>query len=594
MNKNVTFAKAEWCSGIMGHFSRLKIRHKLVIMISLIGIVLIIVQLTLSQMLLSIYNKKLHEQATQILNVAAVNIDNELRKIENMSFNVFSDEIIQDALEKLSNQQPTDAGYSNTVREVTERLYTLISGIPSVLTVDFVDNKGTEFTIGRINSSINYNSEIDVAGQLLKLTSDAKGHCVWAAKDTDVMVCARMVRKIRNLSFEEMGMFAFSIDIRHLVRNLSYFSASPLPHLAIVFENETIFKTSDFPADPAQLEPFPAEGYIIEKIGEEDYFITRITSKHNAWQYISMTSMANIYSNINKIEALILAIMAVIIFAVLWAGMQASVSITKPLEALQHRMKDLQKGDFHHGISVHKHETRDEVAQLTRDFEIMVGNIDELIYQNYTKQLAMKDSQYKLLQTQINPHFLYNTLDSINWMAKNGGHTEISEMVEALANLFRQTINMGDGSISVGTELELLSSYLVIQKIRMAEQLDYKVHASDDVLGYLMPKFTLQPLVENCIQHGYNHDTGHVNIDISIRFDGDMIECSVMDNGPGMPADILEQLHSGKVISSGLHIGLRNIDERLRLAFGGRYEFLIDKTDNSLTRVTVRFPAKTS
>src|SRR5690606_4633677 len=177
-------------------------------------------------------------------------------------------------------------------------------------------------------------------------------------------------------------------------------------------------------------------------------------------------------------------------------------TITRPIESLNAKMKIVQKGNFDlASVSGDEQFPMDETGQMHRNFRIMISRINDLINENYRKQLAMKESEYKALQAQINPHFLYNTLESINWQAKIGGQKQISQMVEALAYLMRSSINQKEPLVRLAEEKTFILHYITIQKLRFEERLDFRMDIPEDLESCVVPKLVLQPIVENAIQY---------------------------------------------------------------------------------------------
>jgi two-component system sensor histidine kinase YesM len=232
----------------------------------------------------------------------------------------------------------------------------------------------------------------------------------------------------------------------------------------------------------------------------------------------------------------------------------------------------------------------DEVGQLQRTFRMMVQQIDELITENYRKQLAIKETQFQALQAQINPHFLYNTLDSINWLAKVNKQEEISHMVEALGYLFRHSISMTDALVTIEQELSIALHYVTIQRYRFDDRLLFTTDIPEAVMQRPIPKLTLQPLLENAIQHGLEPLIEPCPIAIRAYEEDGRLVLLVEDAGQGMDAERLQQVCSGEYVSAGRGVGLRNIDERVKLAFGDAYGVAVDSEPGRGTRVYVTLP----
>lgn len=235
-------------------------------------------------------------------------------------------------------------------------------------------------------------------------------------------------------------------------------------------------------------------------------------------------------------------------------------------------------------------ERNDEIGVLQRDFTIMIQKIDTLIKDDYTKQILIKDAQLKALQAQINPHFLYNTLDSINWMAKLNQQRDISVMVESLGNLLRSAISGKEPIITLKEEVQLLKDYLTIQKMRFGDRLQFQLEIDQQWLSLKIPKLILQPIVENSINYGLENTLGICRITVKAVPDSDCLNITVIDNGPGIPDELLKKLAQGEVKPKGSGIGLQNIDHRIKLIFGEEFGLSVTSELGVGTKVLIRIP----
>lgn len=230
-----------------------------------------------------------------------------------------------------------------------------------------------------------------------------------------------------------------------------------------------------------------------------------------------------------------------------------------------------------------------EIAVLSDSFGHMVCRIQELIEEVRHDQETLQKTELKALQAQINPHFLYNTLDSIQWMCEVGRTTDAVQMVGALARLFRISISRGAELIPIRRELEHAESYLIIQKFRYKDQFQYRFIVDDTVLDCLCSKITLQPIIENAILHGFGEFVDAGEIVIEVRDDGADVIMSVTDNGVGMEEEECRQLLLEKEDrASG--IGIKNVNDRNQIYFGEQYGLVIKSEPDEGTRVTVRLP----
>lgn len=263
--------------------------------------------------------------------------------------------------------------------------------------------------------------------------------------------------------------------------------------------------------------------------------------------------------------------------------------IVKPLEHLTESMQIVENGDFDQareflGTSMQK----DEIGLMTQEFRMTLDKIDNLIHENYEKQLLLKDTKYKMLQAQINPHFLYNTLNSINWMIRAQKNDEAAEMTVALGTILRSALSKQQ-YVTIEEELDSLKKYMTIQEYRYRKRVAFSVEC--EASGrFLIPHMTLQPLVENSIYHGVEKMLTPCTISVTIKEDAERIAITIDDNGPGMTEDELEAVRSFNAEPKGHGIGLKNIYERLKMAFEQDADFNISSVCGKGTTVTIRIP----
>lgn len=295
-------------------------------------------------------------------------------------------------------------------------------------------------------------------------------------------------------------------------------------------------------------------------------------SSYTGWKTIGVFSLNETLREIATLRyySVLIAIITLILAA--FCALYFAASIARPLGKLSNLMKKAEKGD----LSVRFHnKTDDEIGQLGQSFNNMIQKISSLIALVYQEQKLKREAELKTLQAQIKPHFLYNTLDTIHWMAEAHGAKDIVRVVAALANLFRIGLSKGKEMISVGEELEHIRSYLIIQKTRYEDKLEYEIHFDKDVLRYLVPKLIIQPLVENAIYHGIHAKRGGGKVTISAKVENDKIYFCITDNGIGMTAEKVQEIRglleskNDKNVVGGY--GTFSVNERIKLTFGSEY-----------------------
>ena len=276
-----------------------------------------------------------------------------------------------------------------------------------------------------------------------------------------------------------------------------------------------------------------------------------------------------------------------ILFAALIVGWVLSRSLSRPLQQLETAMEQFEQ-DADHFAFQSVRGTR-EVQNLSDSFGHMVGRIQRLMTTVREEEVVLRKTELKALQAQINPHFLYNTLDSIAWMCERGKNADAVQMVHALARLFRISISRGHELIPIEKELQHAEAYLQIQKYRYKNQFTYHFTVDESCLHCLCNKITLQPIIENAIVHGLDLmvDSGH--IEITVKPDGDDILLIVADDGIGMePEQVAALLQNEPSDRTG--IGVKNVNDRLRIYFGAAYGISIVSAPYEGTTVTIRTP----
>jgi two-component system sensor histidine kinase YesM len=221
----------------------------------------------------------------------------------------------------------------------------------------------------------------------------------------------------------------------------------------------------------------------------------------------------------------------------------------------------------------------------------MIGTIKKLMRQIVLEQESKRKYELEALQAQINPHFLYNTLNSVVRMVGMNKNEEVTTMITSLSRLFRISLGKGKSVITIADELEHARNYLVIQQMRFKNKFDYSIEADEAVLNYATLKLIIQPLIENALVHGIEPSVDKGHIKVKVKLDGQDIVIEVSDDGLGMSEERLKQVITGQVTSSkGSGVGVTNVQERIRLFYGQTYGLHFDSELEEGTRVTIRFP----
>ncbi|MDF2613979.1 MAG: proteinhistidine kinase [Clostridia bacterium] len=264
--------------------------------------------------------------------------------------------------------------------------------------------------------------------------------------------------------------------------------------------------------------------------------------------------------------------------------------LTRPLNEIVEVMKKVQQGNTSARVLVRK---KDEFGFIASHFNMTLDKLNGLYETNLEKQNRLRLSELKALQAQINPHFLYNTLDSIKWLAKLNGVNDIGIMVSQLGRLLKNSIHNQNDSIQIRDEVALAESYLAIQKIRYGDKFEAEIHVDENIMPCVVPKFIIQPLVENAIIHGIENKIGKAKLMIRGTRKNDLIIFEIIDDGVGINEEKLVTLNqrAEENEESKGSIGITNVDKRIKLYYGEEYGLNIISLENvgTITRITIPF-----
>ena len=306
------------------------------------------------------------------------------------------------------------------------------------------------------------------------------------------------------------------------------------------------------------------------------------------WRVVGVSYVDELVNrNVNAMITLSFWLAAAVLCVALLTSLLLSRLLGRPLRGLADAMESFESDADH--FSYRPVGGTREVRELSASFGHMVLRIQQLMSTVREEEINLRKTELKALQAQINPHFLYNTLDSIAWMCEQGRNSDAVRMVHALARLFRISISRGHEFIPIARELEHAESYLQIQMYRYKNQFTYAFDVDPDCLGYYCNKITLQPIIENAINHGLDLMVEEGRIDVVVRSEGEDVVFSVRAHGGGMGAEQIEAImHSDASDRTG--IGIRNVNDRLQIYFGKNYGISISSEPDVGTCVEIRMP----
>jgi len=572
-------------------FKHLKIKHKLSLLIAAVVAVTFAFTVIVQQYAFSLYDSQLYQKSAQVLNLSSSAIETELKRLEHVSYTIIADTQLQNMLQSI---RTSESDYDRLVlrQRVLDRLFSYAGSESSILSLSLFDSRGLEHAAGNLVA-------IDSAkkARLIHLAREGEGDASWSFPEQrdPALILVREMRSFRDTNFdlEYLGTIVVRIDIRAIVRKF----AQERGDFIMTAGEVPIYPIEPFVEPASLIRPLGSadSGYLIREIEGRSHFFSYSRSRVTGWTYVNVTPYNQIFERILFIKELVVAVFAVIFVGVILLGIRFARSLTRPIEQLMARMKLAERGNFAEANLLPAEQgplAMDEIGLLHRTFRLMVERINALITESYSNRLLLKETEFKALQAQINPHFLYNTLQSINWMARVNGQTQISKMVESLGFLLRHSIELKEPMIPLGEELDIVESYVTIQSFRFEERLIFHLDVPQLYRTRTIPKLTLQPLLENAIHYALEPGIDPCTITIRARESTEGFVLVVEDDGPGMAADTLERLRSGELRATGKGIGLLNIDERIKLAFGEQYGLRIDSKLGHGTRIVITLPGE--
>ena len=319
--------------------------------------------------------------------------------------------------------------------------------------------------------------------------------------------------------------------------------------------------------------------------------VTVKTVGYTGWKLVGVVPAESLAENSQQMLLFGLSLLLFVVFLMAYLNFRISAHISDPIRSLEHAIKELEAGC--EDVEIEEKGCY-EVQRLGHSIRSMVSTMRHLMEDIIEQEEQKRRSELEVLQSQINPHFLYNTLDSVIWMTEAGRHEEAIQMVTSLARLFRISLSRGKSVIPLSSELEHARYYMNIQQIRYKNKFSVQINALPGTEGLYTLKLVVQPILENAIYHGLSSAEDDGLITVTARREEDDLVIEVADNGMGMRPEVADSLldeDRPDVRTSGSGIGVRNVHRRIRLTFGERYGLSIHSEPDVGTRVEIRLPA---
>lgn len=533
------------------------------------------------------YDNDMYETNAQLLNNVISNIESEMSTITNISNYLTADATIQENLTYLLDNN-SNIKQAVVKRNAYEALYTYLFSNDYIKSISLV----TEDSIITMGDTF-YSTKIELSSINQRAEADA-GRVSWSsgAQANYSMLCVREIRQLKYLKLRKLAILYIDVDMEQIITDaLSDAGYSPnLVDFIVVQGTEQIYPSETTHDLSLLLEEGTEKSYHIDTIDGQKKFIISGSMRYIDWNYYYFRDYDQIFAHITR--AKYYTIFYTFLFSVLALLLTnySLKSILKHLDYLVEKIKQFGEGIIKPQKKKYNYALRkDEIGTLHRSFDQMTHSVKVLRDENYDKQILLKDTTIKMLEQQINPHFLYNTLDTINWMAQMYGVDDIATMALSLGNLFRASISEQRDLILLENELEFLNNYILIQTIRFKERLQFKILIDETYYKILIPKLSIQPLVENALQHSMECSDEICKIELSIEEDEFKYLIKVANTGSYFVDNLLQKLEEHTLKPHGSGIGLTNINSRMKLIYGENYG-LSFYNENQMAIVVLTIP----
>ncbi len=556
-------------------FRNMKFRYKLITTYILLGVMpMVIMGLIWFNQTRTILMKQEKSSIENYLTQAVSNMDNQLRIYNNLSdYIAFNQQISHVVSHKYDSYYDMYDQFSNVLD-------------PMLASLKYFHSDINQITIYTKNNVVKHNTTLapisEIENEEWYRVIEGNNNIHWFVFQSEKKVfCARNIPTLEN--DYEVGVLYVQVDYEKLFESFKQMNDSNYGIFIIDELGNNIFNFAQF-EDPNENMKMTFDEFN-KSIGREKTY-TSVTSHstNNNWTVTLYKPQKLIYESTNfMITGNVMAIILLIVFSIIITSILSRVMVSG-LEKLRANMEEVEKGNME--IKV-KSNNEDEVGALIRGFEKMIVQIKTLIEDVYESRLIQKDYEMKALQAQINPHFLYNSLSLINWMALESDQEEISKITLSLSMFYRTALNKGKNILKVRDEIKNMRSYLDIQLMMHDYEFDVDIQIDEDILDYNILNLILQPLIENAIDHGIDLKTdGRGCIKITGEKQNDQIALIVSDNGVGMSKEQAESILSNK--SNGY--GVKNVNERIKLYYGEQYHLKIESEIGIGTKVEITIP----
>ena len=530
------------------------------------------------------------EQTREIVEQFSISLDNYMGLMRNKMEILADSPTIQ---EELNTHQDKEDIKNDSFYSRNKRIRRIMLQIYSSVTMNDVEIYG-------INETNHYLSlwskkyEIPDKDILFENAKLSKGRSVLVnnINDADTIQMIKMVKDLQ--TYKPIGYIRFGLKrnyIEKMAKNINFGSDG-----SVVIFDENLNKISGIAHDSVLsklLKEKPSIGNFSYSEGKNEYTAVHIHSDSTGWTTVGVIPLRYINKDLAGIQYLTVIIIVLTIIIGVTVSVIIAQSLILPLENTVNALEKFSRGDF----AVRLKENRcDEIGKLNRIFNKAIKEINELMQKDTQSEILNKEMEFKTLQSQMNPHFLYNTLDTINWLAFKEKQTEICNLVAAISSLIRASISNKKSIITIEQELDYVKNYIYIQHIRYKDRFDIIYDIDESLLKQAVPKLIIQPIVENAIIHGIENSKNKNLLYISVKRENECIVIIVKDTGIGMTDEKVSELLKEPLNAEGdeqkahTNLGLYAVHKRIQLMYGDLYGLTVQSQAGEGTTVTLHIP----
>ena len=530
------------------------------------------------------------EQTREIVEQFSISLDNYMGLMRNKMEILADSPTIQ---EELNTHQDKEDIKNDSFYSRNKRIRRIMLQIYSSVTMNDVEIYG-------INETNHYLSlwskkyEMPDKDILFENANLSKGRSVLVnnINDADTIQMIKMVKDLQ--TYKPIGYIRFGLKrnyIEKMAKNINFGSDG-----SVVIFDENLNKISGIVHDSVLsklLKEKLSIGNFLYSEGKNEYTAVYIHSDSTGWTTVGVIPLRYINKDLAGIQYLTVIIIVLTIIIGVTVSVIIAQSLILPLENTVNALEKFSRGDF----AVRLKENRcDEIGKLNRIFNKAIKEINELMQKVTQSEILNKEMEFKTLQSQMNPHFLYNTLDAINWLAFKEKQTEICNLVAAISSLIRASISNKKSIITIEQELDYVKNYIYIQHIRYKDRFDTIYDIDESLLKQAVPKLIIQPIVENAIIHGIENSKNKNLLYISVKRENECIIIIVKDTGIGMTDEKVSELLKEPLNAEGdeqkahTNLGLYAVHKRIQLMYGDLYGLTVQSQAGEGTTVTLHIP----